>query len=472
MPFEKPHPGYAIWTVGCQMNEADARTVATHLEAAGFRPVPEAEADLVVVTSCVVRQQAEDKVLGRLRHLEAEKRRRPALRIALMGCLVGMGSGGELPGRFPFVDVFLPPSEPQPLLDWLALEGLAPMSRMRAIAPAGCGLDAATLPPSQRGAVSVHVPAVLGCSHACAYCIIPQRRGRERSRPRAGILDEARRLAAEGVREIVLLGQIVDRYGRDLDPPLDLADLLRDVAALEGLDRVRFLTSHPSYFPRSVLDAVAECPRICPHFVLPIQAGHDEVLARMRRGYTVDDYRRLIGGIRERLPEAAIHTDLIVGFPGETESQFEETARRVEEFRFDKIHLAKYSPRPGTYAARRYPDDVPAADKERRRLRIEGLQCGIQEITNRRHADRTVEVLIEEADARRPGRWRGRTPDDRLVIVESPESLKGRLTRVRIHWTGPFTLLGKPEPHQGSFPERNGIRLTGGEESADRPEPG
>lgn len=445
MPFENPHPGYAIWTVGCQMNEADARTIAAHLEAAGFRPVPETEADLVVVTSCVVRQQAEDKVLGRLRHLELEKRKRPGLRIALMGCLVGVGAGGELPGRFPFVDVFLPPSEPRPLLDWLAREGLAPAPGAEPEA-AGCERDAAALPPSRRGAVSAHVPAVLGCSHACAYCVIPQRRGRERSRPRADILREASRLAGEGVREIVLLGQIVDRYGRDLEPPLDLADLLRDVAALDGLDRVRFLTSHPSYFPRSVLDAVADCSRICPHFVIPIQSGHDAVLARMRRGYTVDDYRRLIGGIRDRLPEAAIHTDLIVGFPGETEEQFDETARRVEEFRFGKIHLAKYSPRPGTTAARRYPDDVSAAEKERRRLRIEDLQRGIQEEANRRLADRIVEALIEEADERRPGRWRGRTRDDRQVIVESPENLQGLLVQVRIHWAGPFTLIGKPEP--------------------------
>lgn len=446
MPPETPNPGYAIWTVGCQMNEADARTVAAHLEAAGFRPVPEAEADLVVVTSCVVRQQAEDKVLGRLHHLEAQKHRRPSLRIALMGCLVGVDSVSELPGRFPFVDVFLPPSDPQPLLDWLKREGRIPAPGDEPIRSSGCERDAAALPPSQRGAVSVHVPAVLGCSLACAYCVIPQRRGRERSRPRADILDEARRLAAEGVREIVLLGQIVDRYGRDLEPPLDLADLLRDVAELDGLERIRFLTSHPAYFSRRVLDAVSECPRICPHFILPIQAGHDEVLARMRRGYTVDDYRRLIGGIRERLPDVAIQTDLIVGFPGETEPQFEETARRVEEFRFDKIHLAKYSPRPGTFAARRYPDDVSAADKERRRLQIEELQCGIQEASNRRYAGQVVEVLIEEADEKRPGRWRGRTRDDRLVIVESPESLKGRLAQVQIHWTGPFTLIGKLGP--------------------------
>jgi tRNA-2-methylthio-N6-dimethylallyladenosine synthase len=444
MIMEKSIPGYAIWTVGCQMNEADARAVASHLEACGFQPVAETEADLILVTSCVVRQQAEDKVVGHLRHLEAEKRRRPGLRIALMGCLVGMGPGDDLRGRFPFVDVFLPPSDPRPLVDWLLQEGLGIKRGGSSEDESGCGLDPATLPPSRRGAVSAHVPAVLGCSHACAYCIIPQRRGRERSRPRAEILNEARRLAGEGVREIILLGQIVDRYGLDLDPPLDLADLLRDLAGLDGLDRIRFLTSHPSYFPDTVLDAVAEFPRLCPHFVLPIQTGHDEILTRMRRRYTVEDYRRLIDRIRLRLPAAAIHTDLIVGFPGETEAHFEETVRRVEEFHFDKIHLAKYSPRPGTYAALHYPDDVSAEDKERRRLRIEELQHQIQDQTNRRYLNQVVEVLVEQPDPRRPGRWRGRTPEDRLVFIESPDALKGRLVPVRIHWTGPYTMLGKP----------------------------
>lgn len=444
MPSDLSKPGYALWTIGCQMNEADARTVAMHLEAHGFQPVPEVEAEVIIVTSCVVRQQAEDKVLGRLRHLEAEKRRRPGLRIALMGCLVGMRPSNELRNRFPFVDVFLPPSDPQPLIDWLSQTGIGDGPETAAQLNAGCGLDAIALPPSRSGDVSVHVPVVLGCSHACAYCIIPQRRGRERSRSREDILNEVRRLASQGVREIILLGQIVDRYGQDLQPPLALADLLRDLADIEDLYRVRFLTSHPKYFTDAVLDAVVDSPRLCPHFVIPIQAGHDDVLARMRRGYTVDEYRHLIHRIRSRIRDAAIQTDLIVGFPGETEAQFEDTVCLVEELCFDKIHLAKYSPRPGTFAALRYPDDVSAEEKERRRIRIESIQKEIQSRANKRYFGQIVEVLVEQADLKRPNRWRGRTPEDRLVFIDSETPLKGQRVSIRITWTGPFTLLGEP----------------------------
>ncbi|MDZ4199751.1 MAG: MiaB/RimO family radical SAM methylthiotransferase, partial [Kiritimatiellia bacterium] len=299
------------------------------------------------------------------------------------------------------------------------------------------------LPPSRAGEVRAHVPVVLGCSHACAYCIIPSKRGRERSRPTEEVLREARNLIEQGAREIILLGQIVDRYGLDLDPLTDLGALMRSVEHLKGVSRIRFLTSHPRYLSDSILDAMAGSSVICPHFELPIQSGTDEVLARMRRGYTVEEYRRLVGKIRERIPGAAIHTDLIVGFPGETEAQFEETLRLVEELRFDKIHLARYSPRPGTLAARRYPDDVPDAEKERRRRRIEDIQAGIQNEINRRFIGQIVSVLVEREETRRPGRWRGRTPDDRLVFLDGPGSLRGRVLDVRVTWAGPFTLVGE-----------------------------
>lgn len=439
MKAESPG-GYAVWRIGCQMNDADARSAADGLEAFGFRPAPPAEADFLLVASCVIRRQAEEKVRARLRLVAAEKRRRPDLRVALMGCLVGTDPPDRLRERFPFVDLFLPPSDTRPLFEWLERAGFPRR-------PPGCG--PAQGAPVSDGGVRALVPAVLGCSMACAYCVIPSRRGPERSRPAPDILREAGERIRRGAREIVLLGQIVDRYGLDLDPPETLAGLLRAAERIDGVLRVRFLTSHPRFFPDGLIDAVSESGVLCPHFEIPVQSGDDGVLARMRRGYRVDDYRRLVGRIRGRIPGAAIHTDLITGFPGETGAQFEATLRFVEEMRFDKIHLARYSERPGTHAARRYPDDVPEAEKERRRAAIESLQAGIQGEINRRYLGKRVRVLVERADDRRPGRWLGRTPDDRRVCFDGPGDLAGREVEARIGWTGPFSLVGEAVPGPG-----------------------
>ncbi len=321
---------YYIWTIGCQMNVADSRHVATALEELGYAPVDRAEAaDVVVLNTCVVRQQAEDKIYGRLGSLKPLKAQRPDAVIALMGCLVGIRDPEPLRKRFPWVDVFLPPSEPGPLLDLLVDRGAAAEDRAWAASQLARRHDvpaAHLLPVQQRGQlVAANVPIVLGCSHACAYCVIPYRRGAERSRDPDEILAEVRALAAQGVREVTLLGQIVDRYGTDLYPDAQpsttpLVNLLRQVHQVEGLERIRFLTSHPNWMRDDLLAAVAELPKVCEHIEVPVQAGDDEVLARMRRGYTADDYRRLIGRIRERIPGVAITTDVSVGFPGPSSS--------------------------------------------------------------------------------------------------------------------------------------------------------
>jgi tRNA-2-methylthio-N6-dimethylallyladenosine synthase len=443
---------YHIWTIGCQMNQADARYLAAQLERLGGQPVARAEdADLVILNTCVVRQQAEDRIYGRLSRVAALKRERPERRVAVMGCLVGLGDASALRERFAFVDVFMPPSDPSPLVAFLrgeeAAQGRLDEERDRLFREVLQAEDF-HLPASSAGAVTAHVPIVLGCSHACTYCIIPYRRGREHSRPPGEILDEVRQLAAQGVREVILLGQIVDRYGVDRHPPYRLAGLLRDVAAVDGLARVRFLTSHPSCLDDEIVEAVATTPKVCPHFEMPIQSGDDDILARMRRGYTVAEYARRVDFIRARIPGAAIHTDIIVGFPGETEAQFEGSLRVVESLRLDKAHVAKYSVRPQTWAARHLADDVPPDVKEERRARLDERQTEILAEKHAALAGTEVEVLVDGRDEKR-GRWRGRTPRDEIVFFEGPggdAAMPGRLVRVRIEWTGAHSLIGRAAP--------------------------
>jgi tRNA-2-methylthio-N6-dimethylallyladenosine synthase len=435
---------YHLWSIGCQMNAADARTLAARLEALGYAPCQRPDqAEVLVLNTCVIRQQAEDKIHSKLTNLAALKRRRPEATLAVMGCMVGKRELAQLQTTYPFVDLFLPPSEPEQLLELL--------QRRELDATAGVAAKLRTaddewpvLPVSAHGrAITAQVPVVLGCSHACTYCVIPSRRGGERSRPRAAILTEARRLAGEGVREVTLLGQIVDRYGLDLGDGYELADLLIEVAAIPELLRVRFLTSHPNWVTDRLLDTVAGSQKICPYFELPVQAGNDEVLGHMRRGYTARQFRDLVGRIRARLPGAGINTDVIVGFPGETEAQFMDTYRLLEELRLDAIHNAQYSERPGTPAARKLPDDVPEAEKERRWQMIEDLGKRILGAKHIALRGRVVQVLVEGRDPKRD-RWFGRTPENKLVYFADARDQLGRLVNVEIEWTGPFTLIGKP----------------------------
>ncbi|HEY9121476.1 MAG TPA: MiaB/RimO family radical SAM methylthiotransferase, partial [Brevefilum sp.] len=238
---------------------------------------------------------------------------------------------------------------------------------------------------------------------------------------------------------LILLGQIVDRYGLDLPEKPTLASLLRDLHSIEGLERIRFLTSHPNWMTEELLDAVAELPKVCPHIEVPIQAGDDEILRAMRRGYTSSQYRELVHHIRERIPGVSIATDIIVGFPGETEEQFQKTYEVLDDLRMDVAHLARYSPRTGTYSERKMEDDVPEVEKMRRFRMLETLQEEIATEINSRLIGKTVNVLFEEKSRER---WRGRTPTNKLVFVESEEELLGQEREVQISWTGPWSLIG------------------------------
>ena len=432
---------YHVWTEGCQMNVADSQRVSSALERLGYHPSERADdADVIVLNTCVVRQSAEDRAYGRLTSLLPLKQRRPELVINLMGCLVGVKGDARLRQTFPFVDVFSPPSDPGPLVRHLtSAEGRELTSEEVAVRNAALDGDL-VLPLAGRGLlVSAHVPVVYGCSHACTFCIIPFRRGVERSRPVGEVAAEVRSLVVQGVREVTLLGQIVDRYGMDVSDGPRLSDLLRALNDIDGLDRIRFLTSHPSWMSDELLRTVAELPKVCEHIEVPVQAGDDEVLARMKRGYTADDYRRLIERIRRIIPGVSIATDIIVGFPGETEAQFQRTHDLLAELRLDVAHLARYSTRPGTVAARRMVDDVPVEEKDRRFRALEALQTSILEDLNRAYLARTVEVLVE---GRHRSRWKGRTRTNRLVFFESDLDLRGRTVPVCIDWSGPWSLVG------------------------------
>jgi len=409
------------------MNTADSRRVAEGLERLGYRWAKRAEdADLVVLNTCVVRQSAEDKVLGRLSSLKPLKGKHPEAIIAVMGCLVD--DVPTLRQNFPYVDAFLKPSDVESLIQFVKER----RSSAADLQPPTSNLQ---LP------VSCHVPIIEGCDHFCTYCIVRLRRGRERSRPMDEIVEETECLVERGAREVTLLGQNVDAYGHDLPGQPDLADLLTAVHGVEDLWRIRFLTSHPADMKERIIDAVASLSKVCEHIEIPVQSGDDGVLKRMIRGYTVDQYRRLVAKIHQLIPGVSLATDVIVGFPGETEEQFANTCRLLEEIRFDTVHVAVYSPRPGT-AASRLPDDVPPEAEARRRKIIEELQADIAGEINQRLLGETVEILVEE---KHRGKWKGRTRTHKLVFFEDAGDRRGELAQVKITWAGPWSMQGKAE---------------------------
>jgi tRNA-2-methylthio-N6-dimethylallyladenosine synthase len=479
---------YHIWTIGCQMNEADSGRVAAELDALGYAPTDEAAAaDVIVLNTCVVRQSAEDRAEGKLQSLRPLKQSDRARVIALMGCMVGIRPNEALKQRYPFVDVFMPPSDPGPLVGFLGsdeterearafedettaarhayqdhqspeaaalglIEGEWEGQEAEFSIPLVGRIEAPEDHPIQsvrhlstqgETPVIANVPVVYGCSHACTFCIIPFRRGVERSRPVEELVREVRGLVEQGVREVMLLGQIVDRYGKDFPGQRpDLADLLHAVHDVEGLDRIRFLTSHPNYMTDRILRAVAELPKVCEQIEVPVQAGDDDVLAAMKRGYTADQYRQLVRHIRQTIPGTAVHTDIIVGFPGETAEQFQKTYDLLAELKLDKVHLAMYSPRPGTVSARRMVDDVLPEEKKRRWDLLDALQAQIVAEINARSLGETVEVLVE-GPGRGRRRWRGRTRTNKLVFFDDAGEWRGKLVTVRIVWTGPWSMVGE-----------------------------
>ncbi len=425
---------YHIWTVGCQMNVADSRKLAAGLERAGMTSAatPE-EADLVILNTCSVREHAEERAIGKLGRLKKLRAQGRDFRIAVMGCMVGPRAD-DLRRRFPYVDVFARPQE------------FAPIMEVAGVDDTGGEFWPTTF--AEPHAPTAFVPVIHGCDKFCTYCIVPYRRGRERSRTITDIRNEVEHYCARGVKEVTLLGQTVEAYGHDLPGRPDLGDLMRAIHDVPGLERIRFLTSYPKDMAERIVDAVAELPKVCENFNIPVQSGDDAVLQRMRRGYTVAEYLEKFELVKSKIPNAAMVTDVIVGFCGETDREFRNTYDLLERLRFDKVHVAAYSPRPGTIAHRKLADDVPADVKQERLQAIEQLEARISLEINRGFLDATQEVLVE---SRQDGRWAGRNRPGKLVhFADGPsgegDAEIGRMVEVRIERATAWSLQGTALP--------------------------
>jgi tRNA-2-methylthio-N6-dimethylallyladenosine synthase len=409
------------------MNVADSTRLAERLYRLGYLPADTLEdADIVVVNSCSIRESAEERVSGKLGSLVRLKRQKPHLAIALTGCMV-VPDRRMLHQRFPMVDLFFHTLDEEALVQFVTGR----------FGSDGCLTDIKV--PPRPAPVSAYVTVIHGCDYNCTYCIVPFRRGRERSRPIDEIVREAEQWVARGAREITLLGQNVTAYGHDLPGTPELADVLEAVSKVPGVLRVRFLTGHPNNVTPRLIEAVADIPQVCEWINLPIQAGDDEILRAMDRGYTVAEYISLIERIRARVNEMALITDVIVGFPGETEAQFENTYKLCQTLRFDVVHVAAFSPRPGTKAAT-MPNQVPEEEKKRRLRVLDALQEKISFEINSQLVGRCVEVLVEEGIE---GKWKGRTRTGKLVFFNSDEQLQGQLVKVVVEQASAWSLKGR-----------------------------
>jgi len=412
-------PKYHIWTIGCQMNKAESERLGSYLEQLGYQPANADDAELIVLNSCVVRQGAEDRVVNRLHNLRQMKKAKPDLVIAVTGCLVNADLA-KLNQRFPQVNYFFKPGDYPQWLEKPEWEQALP----------------------RHPAPSTYVSIIQGCDNFCSYCIVPYRRGRNRSRAVREIVREVRELVNRGAKEVTLLGQNVDSYGRDLPEKPDLADLLHELNSIDGLLRIRFLTSYPRDMSSRLIEAVAALDKACEQLSLPVQSGSNEILAAMRRGYTVEQYRQLITEIKGKIPGVALSTDVIVGFPSETEPQFQQTLDLLSELRFDTVHVAAYSPRPGTVSTEKFEDNIPAEEKKGRLGRVERLQEAVAAEINARLLGKTAEVLVE---GRKKGKWYGRSRSGKLVFFSDSSNCLGRLMNIRVEKTSPWSLQGRVE---------------------------
>jgi tRNA-2-methylthio-N6-dimethylallyladenosine synthase len=512
-PEARTLPAFFVWTLGCQMNKSDSEEMAGRLLAAGCAEAASMEqADLVVINTCAIREAAEAKVIGRQGQLRRLKATNTGLRVVLTGCSVRESNQAGLARRYPAVDLFLRPDEEPELVDRLGLASaqapvgaFAPTAATTVVKGAHVSdathlvrarSDAIAAGAVSRGsAISAWLPIIYGCDKTCTYCIVPFSRGPERSRPFDEIVDEARALAGAGYREVTLLGQNVNSYGHDLAPEPrfahihtvrtvgrrqdrearpDLAELIRAVDAIRTADgspaipRLRFVTSHPWDLSDRLVEAMADCPSVCEALHLPVQSGSDAMLRRMGRQYSIDHYLERLGRIREAVPGIALSTDVIVGFCGETASEYEATLRLLEDVRYDQVFAAAYSERPGTPATR-LADDVPAADKRRRLVDLLALQERIGLERNRAWLGRTTQVLVDtivpprrhdheadEAAGTTESRdafaglptgvvhLAGRSRENKLVHLPGPPSAVGQLVDVVVDHAGPYALRGVP----------------------------
>lgn len=441
---------YHLTTFGCQMNAHDSERIKGLLEDLGYSEAPRRdEADLILFNTCTIRGSADERFLGNLGDARRIKRERPDAVVAVGGCWA-QSQKERVFREFPFVDLAFGPGEVANLGQLLARE------RLEAVGAFSFdGAFSGTLPARRERPYQAWVQISTGCNCVCAYCIVPSVRGRERSRRAEEIVAEVRALAADGVREVTLLGQNVNSYGRDLPrgERTTFAELLRAVAGVEGIWRVRYTSPHPKDMREDVVAAMAECPEICKHVHLPAQSGSSRVLKAMRRTYDRGRYLALVARLREAIPDLSITTDLIVGFPGETEADFAETLSLVEECEYDGAYTFLYSPRPGTEAAERMEDDVPPEVKRERMARLVDLvqRTALRRVS--RFVGTEHEVLVEGPSRTDPERLRGRLSQNVTVNFDG-DAAPGTLARVLIEAATSTTLSGRQVPVEAPAPAR------------------
>ncbi|HUP86300.1 MAG TPA: tRNA (N6-isopentenyl adenosine(37)-C2)-methylthiotransferase MiaB [Acidimicrobiales bacterium] len=439
---------YFVRTFGCQMNEHDSERIAGLLEADGLLPAarPE-EADVVVLNTCTIRENADNKLYGNLGHLKAMKDRRPGMQIAVGGCMA-QSEQGRIQERAPYVDAVFGTHNVSALSELLATAAAGGRPVMEVLDAAPDGEFASALPAVRDVPYAAWVTIQVGCDNSCAFCIVPSVRGKEISRPFDGVVDEVRRLARDGVVEVTLLGQNVNSYGRDLTKRRPLfSELLRAVGGVEGVRRVRYTSPHPKDLRPETIAAMAEVPSVCEHLHYPLQSGSDRVLAAMHRGYHAERYLRQLAAARAAVPDLAVTTDLIVGFPGETDEDFDRTLEVVAEAEFDSAYLFQFSPRPGTEAAQR-TDEFIAPDVVAERFAR--LKHVVERSALRKHearVGRTEEVLLEGPSRKDEGVLTGRTRQNKLVHFAAAAEGRviglGSFAEVHITGAAPHHLRGE-----------------------------
>lgn len=433
---------YHIINFGCQMNLRDSEVMAGILEENGYERAESIdEADVILVNTCAVRDSAERKIFGQLGTLAELKKKKPSLKIGVTGCLA---QRPETPSKIvklaPHVDLLFGVHNQHEVAKLLQQVKAAEEMVVDVWDQEGEVLE--HLPSRREDGLKAWVTIMYGCNNFCTYCVVPLVRGRERSRRPESILAEVRELGEKGYKEVTLLGQNVNSYGKDLGENYTFADLLRDLDDVPGIERIRYMTSHPRDFSDRLIEVIAGSRKVCEHFHLPIQAGSDEILRRMNRGYTRETYLELIGKIRRAVPGASITTDIIVGFPGEEEGHFQETLDLVRAAQFDAAFTFIFSPRAGTPAAK-MTGQVPYAVKKERLARLMEIQNEISLQKNLALVGQTVEVLVEGRSPKNPERLTGRTRTNKIVLFAGPEELVGQLVPVEIVRAKTWTLDGQ-----------------------------
>jgi len=431
---------YFTVNYGCQMNEYDTEVLSGHLENLGYVPAGRIEeAEVLVINTCAVRQKAEEKVFSYLGKLHSLKQQNPNMLMVLWGCMVQQESvARKVRQRYSFIDLIC---GPHALGRFPELLEKARCSTRPVIELSELG-GRENLPVKRKQGIHAWVPISHGCDNYCSYCIVPYVRGAEKSRRPENIMQEIRELVREGYREVTLLGQNVNSYGKDLEKDMNFARLLELADGVEGLLRIRFMTSHPRDFSEEVIRVIRRGEKICEHFHLPLQAGSNNVLQRMNRGYTREDYLQLIAKIRELIPGASITTDIIAGFPGEAEADFAQTMDMVRRIRFDAAFTFVYSPRKGTRAACMEDQLAPEVKKERI-VALNNLQNRISLEKNEKLVGSTREVLVEGRSKTDPEMYTGRTRTNKIVHFCSNEELTGKLVKITITKARPWTLTGQ-----------------------------